>query len=90
MSNSRKLSTLSDEEFAVAVQERRIARMEAIDHLSAAHRELVHDYGYNIVKSFMSCGVTKARHIQHLVETVLDEFSPTRGTGSAQGVRAIR
>lgn len=31
-------------------------------------------------------GVT-ARHIRHLVETVLDEFSPTRGSSSSQGLR---
>lgn len=70
------------------VNVKRAARMEKIDHLPAPIRELIHAYGYNVVKAFMDCGVGKANHIRHLVETVLDEFSPTRGTFSNQGVRA--
>lgn len=85
-----KLSQLSDDEFQRVIDTRRSARMDAIDSLPAAHRELVHDYGFNVVKACMDCGVTKARQIKHIVETVLDEFSPTRGTGSAQGARAHR
>lgn len=76
------------DEFQRKAEERRVARMDRIDHLPAEMRVLVNEYGYNVVNSFMSHGVTKARSVRHLVETVLDEFSPTRGTGSAQGVRA--
>lgn len=67
------------------VQERRIARMEYIDDLPAGIRALVHEYGYTVVDQFLALGVTNPRHIKHLVETVLDEFSPTRGSGSFQG-----
>lgn len=69
------------------VDRKRVARMEKIDHLPAPVRELIHDYGYNVVKAFMDCGVGKAERIRHLVETVLDEFSPTRGSYSIQGKR---
>lgn len=74
-------------EFVADVQRRRSARMEAIDALSPDIRSLVHDYGYPTVKTCMDLGVTKAKHIRHLVETVLNEFSPTRGAFSIQGRR---
>lgn len=60
--------------------------MRKIDNLSPELRELVHSYGFTVVKSFMDVGVSKPKHIRHLVETVLDNFSPTRGTFSNQGV----
>ena len=59
--------------------------MEAIDRMSSDQRALVHDYGFSIVYQFMCAGVTKPSRIRHLVELVLDEFSPTRGTSSNQG-----
>lgn len=90
MTNSLKLSKLSDEEFQHVVETRRVARMDAIDRMPPALRELVHDYGLNVVKACTDLGITKPNQIKHLVETVLDEFSPTRGTGSAQGARAMR
>ncbi|MDR6826463.1 hypothetical protein J2X48_000733 [Bosea sp. BE271] len=86
----RALSQLSPEEFDIVIDGRRRARMEAIDALSPEHRELVHDYGYNVVRACMDCGATKPKHIRHIVETVLNEFSPTRGSYASQGVRAIR
>lgn len=61
--------------------------MDIIDNLPAETRALVHHYGYNIVNAFLQIGVTKPRHIKHLVETVLDEFSPTRGSYARQGIR---
>lgn len=66
-------------------QERRIIRMNAIDALPYEFRELVHEYGFTIVYSFLVLKVNEARHIRHLVETVLDEFSPSRGSSSFQG-----
>lgn len=69
------------------VDAKRIARMKAIDVLPPDLRALVHDYGYNVVNSFRQLGISKAKHIKHLVEVVLDEFSPTRGSYSSQGVR---
>ena len=74
-------------EFITFVKAKREARMQKIDALPADIRELVHEYGYHIVNSFMLHGVSKAKHIRHLVETVLDEFSPTRGAYSVQGRR---
>ena len=74
-------------EFIARVAAKREARMQKIDALPADIRELVHEYGYHVVNSFMLHGVPKAKHIRHLVETVLDEFSPTRGAYSVQGRR---
>jgi len=69
------------------VQARRIARMEAIDRYPKEIRELVHEYGWNVVHALVDCGVKKPNQMRHIVETVLDEFSPTRGSFSAQGIR---
>lgn len=66
---------------------RRQQRFETIDAMPADLRNLVNDYGLNVVKAFLDIGVCKPKHIKHLVETVLDEFSPTRGSFSAQGIR---
>ena len=77
-------STSEHEEF---VSGKRRARMSEIDRLSPELRELVHKYGYTVVNNFIACGVTKPKHIRHLVERVLDEFSPTRGSYSKQGKR---
>jgi hypothetical protein len=81
------LSNLSDEEFTFRVQQRRVHRMERIDAMNQESRELVHEYGLRVVDTCQALGVSKPRHIRHLVEAVLDEFSPTRGSYSVQGVR---
>lgn len=64
---------------------KRQARMARIDNLTPELRELVHEYGWNTVNAFIDSGVTRARNIRHCVETVLDEFSPTRCSSSSQG-----
>jgi hypothetical protein len=46
------------------------ARMARVDAMSPELRGLIHDYGLTIVDAFLQCGVTKPRHIRHLVETV--------------------
>lgn len=79
---------MSDEDFEGFVRDRRIKRMEQIDSLPAPLRECVHDYGWTVVNTCLDLGITKPRHIRHLVETVLNEFSPTRGSSAAQGKRA--
>ena len=76
------------EEFLKKVQQRRISRMAEIDALPPDIRILTHEYGYNVVKAMLDIGVSKPRHIKHLVETILNEFSPTRGASSSQGARA--
>lgn len=69
---------------------KRSARMDSVGQLPAQLRELVHVYGLYVVTTFLQCGVTKPKHIRHLVETVLDEFSPTRGSYSSQGLKTER
>lgn len=78
---------LSAEERERRAQDNRAKRMERIDAMPEDLRRLVHAYGLAIVETCTALGVTKARHIRHIVETVLDEFSPTRGSFSQQGVR---
>lgn len=74
--------------FDQVVDTKRANRMGAIDKLSPELRSLVHDYGYPVVKSLMDVGVTKPKQIKHVVERILDEFSPTRGSFSQQGIRS--
>lgn len=66
---------------------KRTNRMASIDKLPPDIRSLIHEYGYNVVKSIYDVGVVKPKQIRHIVETVLNEFSPTRGTFSKQGIR---
>lgn len=86
--NLRPNSPYANLSFQENVDRRRVNRMAAIDALSPEQRALVHEYGFNVVKALMDLGVRKPSAIRHVVETVLDEFSPTRGTGSSQGTRA--
>ena len=74
-------------DFQMAVEKRRQNRMAQIDALSPELRALVHDYSWSVVKACMDCGVKEPRRIRHIVERILDEFSPTRGSFSAQGIR---
>ena len=61
--------------------------MAMIDGLDREMRALVHEYGWTVVKTSMDLGVRKPAQIRHLVETILNEFSPTRGSYSRQGKR---
>lgn len=69
------------------IDAKRAARMEGVDRMPQELRALVHEYGLNVVTALLQCGVSKPNRIRHIVETVLDEFSPTRGSCSAQGPR---
>lgn len=62
--------------------------MAAIDQMQPEIRELVYDYGLTVVRAIMDQGVIKPKKIRHIVETVLNEFSPTWGSYSSQGTRA--
>lgn len=73
-------------QFEMKVQARRQNRMAMVDSLSPETRACIHDYGLKVVLALLECGVTKPARIRHVVETVLDEFSPTRGSNSYQGV----
>ena len=66
---------------------KRANRMSKIDQYDPAIRSLIHEYGFAVVKTIYDLGVTKPAQIKHIVETVLDEFSPTRGSYSSQGIR---
>ena len=72
------------------VMRKRVARMEKIDQMPPKVRALVHDYGLHVVNTLLEAGVTNPRHIRHVVEAILDEFSPTRGSFSGQGIRVGR
>lgn len=85
---SIKLSSLPPDEFQARIDGRRRERMERIDAMPRELRELVHAYGLRVVDTCMALGITKPKHIKHIVEAVLDEFSPTRGSHSSQGTRA--
>jgi hypothetical protein len=69
------------------IDQKRRNRMALVDAMSAEMRETVNDYGFHIVDNFMKIGIHKPKQIRHLVEIILDEFSPTRGTKSKQGIR---
>ena len=71
------------------IRRARETRMMKVDALPKALRELVHEYGLNIVYAMLDNGICAPNIIKHLVETVLDEFSPTRGSSSVQGIRTI-
>jgi hypothetical protein len=88
VSTSTELRNATDEQFRKIVGGRRRARMDQIDQMPQDLRQCVHDYGYTVVKSFVDLGISKPKHLRHLVETVLNELSPTRGAYSSQGKRA--
>lgn len=69
------------------IDDKRRARMAKVDALPPDIRELVHQYGLTTVQACMDHGVRRAASIRHIVETVLNEFSPTRGSYSKQGLR---
>ena len=69
------------------VDTKRASRMARVDAMPPEMRALVNEYGLNVVIALNDAGVTKPKHIRHIVETVLDEFSPTRGSFAKQGIR---
>lgn len=69
------------------IDQKRRARMDVIDRFPADIRAMIHEYGFAIVKTLLDCGVKKPKHIKHVIETVVNELSPTRGSFSKQGVR---
>ena len=79
---------VAEDEFNDWVQSKREKRMQRIDDLPRELRDLVNSYGFSVVDAFLAVGVSKPNQIKHLVETVLDNFSPTRGSFSAQGRRS--
>lgn len=82
-------SNLNERDFLEIINAKRSARMKMVDELPKAIRDLVNDYGLNVVKTCLDLGVKKPHQIKHLVETILNEFSPTRGSYSNQGISSI-
>lgn len=74
-------------EFKAYVEAKRVKRMSAIDRMPPEMRALVNEYGLTVVTACTDLGVAKPRQIRHLVEAILDEFSPTRGSYAKQGIR---
>ena len=66
---------------------KRANRMGKVDNFDPEIRKLIHEYGLTVVSAIYDIGVRKPSHIKHIVETVLNEFSPTRGSFSSQGIR---
>jgi hypothetical protein len=91
MSMSKALFEAKNDDvaFRAIVERRRAARMEVIDRLPEDVRQCVHDYGWTVVKTLMDLGLKKPKHIRHVVETILNEFSPTRGTYASQGTKSV-
>lgn len=75
------------DKFQEIVSRRMQHRMSQIDNLPSDVRACVHEYGWTVVRALLDVGVKKPKQIRHIVETVLNEFSPTRGSYSAQGRR---
>lgn len=57
-------------DFDDRAQQRRHARMAAVDAMTMPLRALVHEHGLTIVKAFLDCGVSNPKHIAHLIATV--------------------
>lgn len=53
-----------------AVKPRVERRMAVIDSQPPAIRALVHEYGWNVIKSFLDAGVTKPNQIKHCIHVV--------------------
>ncbi len=88
MSKHKRLTEARNrEEFDALLTAKRVRRMDRIDNMPPGLRECVHEYGLNIVDMCLSYGVDKPERIRHLVNTILREMSPTRGSFSQQGVR---
>jgi hypothetical protein len=84
---SRDASGRTEAEHLAIVERKSRTRMNTIDALPEEVRTLVHEYGYMVVRACLDIGVTRPKHIRHLVETILDEFSPTRAASKSQGQR---
>lgn len=87
MGSLKPVNRLSDQEFKNYVHQKQINRMNEIDRLPPKVRTLVNEYGYTVVKTLLDLGVSKPNQIKHIVEVILDEFSPTRGSYAKQGKR---
>lgn len=70
------------------VDVKRANRMAAVDSYPPPIRVMIHDYGLTVVKTIYDLGIRKPNQIKQIVETVLNEFSPTRGSYSVQGIRS--
>jgi len=63
-------------------------RMAEIDAQPPEIRALVHEFNWTVVKAFLDCGVTKPKHIRHLINRVLDGAS-AYGNGAKPKMREM-
>lgn len=69
------------------IDDKRRARMDRIDALPPEVRQVVHEYGVTVVNALMQCGVSKPKHMRHIISVVISELSPLVGSWAAQGPR---
>lgn len=81
------MNTPKRDDFDHFIALKRAKRFKNIDNLSPELRALANEYGYHVVDNLMRVGVTNPKHITHIIEMILDEFSPTRRSYSKQGLR---
>lgn len=75
---------------AAEKHEKIVSRMQTIDALPKEVRELIHEYGYTMVRAFLDQKITKANIIWHLIQQVQRGSLDTgNGTASFQGGRAM-
>lgn len=75
----------SDEHF----HQKAVARMEKIDAQPPEIRAIVHEEGWRVVEAFLLCGVTKARHIKHLIQVVREGSSAYSNGTRGERMREI-
>lgn len=56
-------------DYNIGTADRAARRMARVDAMPRATRELVYEYGLEIIQEFLNCGV-KVHNIKHLIDTV--------------------
>jgi hypothetical protein len=70
-----------------AEADRQKRKMARIDDLPSATRAVVHDFGWQTVKTFMDCGVNDAKVMRRLIHIVLYEHSHGYRAGYQEPLR---
>jgi len=70
-------------------QAKRLARMEQVDAMTPDVRACVHEFGLSIVNAFLQAGVTKGRHIRHIVMCIRQGSYQSHSDGKAFRLQAL-